>query len=93
MNVLNMVFKYIVFLNTHHVRFYSRNVLLAQWTLLKTQQFHYGMNFQAVFIYISAQQTFIIKHAFLEEETDLVSTCDEIVCISLDKHKIWFDRF
>lgn len=43
------------------------------------------------FVYISAQQTFIIKHAFLKEETDLVSACDEIVCISLDKHKIRHD--
>ncbi len=34
-------------------------------------------------------QTFIIKHSFLKEETDLVSTGDEIVCISLDKHQIW----
>lgn len=49
------------------------------------------MIFLGVFIYIQAQQTFIIKHAFLKEETDLVSTCDEIVCISLNKHKMWQD--
>ncbi len=40
-------------------------------------------------------QTFIIKHSFLKEETDLVSTGHEIVCISLNKHQIWswFDCF